>query len=254
MTRFGGPKQACPRTSHSRPSPRSPPAFAGAGLQQMRQARADGVPPAVALADPAYGNNSSFRAEITELGLPYAVGIMPTTTVWRPAGRRRPDRAVAGAPPGCAATRRISRSRSRRWPWSFPPMHGSKSPRPSPGQAWREGSNAVLTSRFARLRVRVAHGDAKRSEPAAEEWLLIEWPDGEAEPDHYWLSTLPADISFECLVDLTKLPPAFAGAGLAHRARLSRTEAGGWARSLRGPRMARLPPSRQSLASLPTDS
>jgi hypothetical protein len=172
----------------------------------------------------------------------------------RPAGRRRPDRAVAGAPPGCAAMRRISRSRSRRWPWSFPPMPGSKSPRPSPGQAWREGSNAVLTSRFARLRVRVAHGDAKRSEPAAEEWLLIEWPDGEAEPDHYWLSTLPADISFECLVDLTKLPPAFAGAGLAHRARLSRTEAGGWARSLRGPRMARLPPSRQSLASLPTDS
>jgi hypothetical protein len=51
----------------------------------------------------------------------------------------------------------------------------------------------------------VAHGDARRSEPADEEWLLIEWPEGETEPDHYWLSTLPADISFECLVDATKL-------------------------------------------------
>jgi hypothetical protein len=53
--------------------------------------------------------------------------------------------------------------------------------------------------------VRPAHDDARRSEPADEEWLLIEWPEGETEPDHYWLSTLPADISLECLVDLTKL-------------------------------------------------
>ena len=45
----------------------------------------------------------------------------------------------------------------------------------------------------------------KRSEPAADEWLLVEWPEGAAEPDHYWFSTLPADISFERLVDQTKL-------------------------------------------------
>jgi SRSO17 transposase len=35
--------------------------------------------------------------------------------------------------------------------------------------------------------------------------LLIEWPEGEDQPDHYWLATLPADISFERMVDLTKL-------------------------------------------------
>ena len=40
---------------------------------------------------------------------------------------------------------------------------------------------------------------------AASEWLLIEWPDGAAEPDHPWLSTPPADITFERLADLTKL-------------------------------------------------
>ena len=70
---------------------------------------------------------------------------------------------------------------------------------------WRDGSNTPLTSRFARWRVRPAHDDARRSEPAPEEWLLIEWPEGEAEPDHYWLSTLPADISLERMVDLAKL-------------------------------------------------
>jgi SRSO17 transposase len=51
--------------------------------QQMRQALAAGVPPAVVLGDPAYGGDSNFPARITELGLPYAVGIQPTTTVWR---------------------------------------------------------------------------------------------------------------------------------------------------------------------------
>ena len=36
---------------------------------------------------------------------------------------------------------------------------------------WRDGSTTPLTSRFARWRVRPAHDDARRSEPAAEEWL-----------------------------------------------------------------------------------
>ena len=71
--------------------------------------------------------------------------------------------------------------------------------------AWRDGSNTPLTSRFARWRVRPAHDDARRSEPAAEEWLLIEWPHGAAEPDHYWLATLPADLSLESMVDQAKL-------------------------------------------------
>ncbi len=43
-------------------------------LHQIRQALADGVPPATVLADPAYGNDSKLRAGITELGLTYAVG------------------------------------------------------------------------------------------------------------------------------------------------------------------------------------
>jgi hypothetical protein len=30
----------------------------------------------------------------------------------------------------------------------------------------------------------------------SQEWLLIEWPEGEAEPTKYRLSRLPANISF----------------------------------------------------------
>ena len=57
---------------------------------------------------------------------------------------------------------------------------------------WRQGTTAEpLCSRFAALRVRPAHHDWKRSQPWPEAWLIIEWPDGEAEPSKYWLSNLP---------------------------------------------------------------
>ena len=78
-------------------------------------------------------------------------------------------------------------------------------------RAWRRielarGFAEPLASRFARLRVgRAAHRDDQRADPRPQEWLLIEWPKGEAEPTKYWLSTLPNDIAFDRLVDLAKL-------------------------------------------------
>ena len=69
---------------------------------------------------------------------------------------------------------------------------------------WREGSADWLSSRFARVRIRVGHN---KLDPASvvEEWLLIEWPEDEAGPTKYWLSTLPENISLPQLVDLAKL-------------------------------------------------
>jgi SRSO17 transposase len=67
---------------------------------------------------------------------------------------------------------------------------------------WREGTKQKLRSRFAAVRVRPAHRDHLRSEPYPEEWLLIEWPAGEAEPTKYWLSTLPVQTRLTALVRL----------------------------------------------------
>jgi hypothetical protein len=44
---------------------------------------------------------------------------------------------------------------------------------------WREGTAEHLSSRFARLRVRVAHRDYALTKSWPEEWLLIEWPESE---------------------------------------------------------------------------
>ena len=54
------------------------------------------------------------------------------------------------------------------------------------------------------MRVHVASSH-ERPEKPAKEWLLIEWPEGEAEPTKYWLSTLPSNITFRDLVDAAKL-------------------------------------------------
>jgi hypothetical protein len=70
---------------------------------------------------------------------------------------------------------------------------------------WRPGTKGRLRSRFAAVRVRPAHRDEKRTEPRPEEWLLIEWPKGEAEPTKYWLSTLPVEKKIPDLVRLAKL-------------------------------------------------
>jgi SRSO17 transposase len=67
--------------------------------------------------------------------------------------------------------------------------------------AWREGTNTLLSSRFARVRVRAAQAGRSRN----EEWLLIEWPRDEAEPTHYFLANLPETIALEDLVATVKM-------------------------------------------------
>ena len=104
---------------------------------------------------------------------------------------------------------------------------------------WREGAAERLSSRFARARVCVAHGDYQLTESRAEEWLLIEWPEGEDEPTKYWLSTLPETI--------LRQARRYNEAALAHRARLSGSQTRGWARAFRRARLAWLPPPRHAV-------
>jgi hypothetical protein len=100
---------------------------------------------------------------------------------------------------------------------------------------WREGTAERLSSRFALVRVRVAHRDYQLTDNRPEEWLLIEWPEGEKEPTKYWLSTLPESSG------------RLRQVALAHRARLPGAQAGGRPRPLRRTRTARLPPPRHAV-------
>jgi len=63
----------------------------------------------------------------------------------------------------------------------------------------------VISSRFACVRVAAAHPVITDHQPPREEWLVIEWPEGEEAPCDYWLSNLPADETSERLARLARL-------------------------------------------------
>jgi SRSO17 transposase len=157
-------------------------------LELLDAAVARGVPAGIDLADAAYGDDTDFRDGLTTRGRVYAVAVREHTTVWwgkyQPA---EPEPKSVGRP-----RTRLLRDAEHQ------PISVSDLARELPTSswetvAWREGTKGMLSSRFARTRVRAANGDKSRE----EEWLVIEWPEGGVKPVHFYLSTLPDAISFE---------------------------------------------------------
>jgi SRSO17 transposase len=159
-------------------------------LDLVRWAHDIGLPGNMALMDAAYGNDSRLRAGVTELGMTYVAGIQAQTLVWKPGARPgRPPKKGRRDAPNTVSVKELALSlKAKAWRTL----------------EWREGTNELLSSRFARVRVHVASSQM-RSGKSAKEWLLIEWPEGEDEPAKYALSTLPANITFCDLVDSAKL-------------------------------------------------
>jgi SRSO17 transposase len=159
-------------------------------LEHIRWACEEGLPGEMVLVDAGYGHDSKLRTGITELGKVYAVGIQPQILVCPPGKRSggAPKKGHRRAPDAVSAKEVALGLPAKAWRTI----------------EWREGTNEPLSSRFARVRVRVA-SIRERSEVPAKEWLLIEWPEGEKEPTKYWLSTLPKNITYRALVDATKL-------------------------------------------------
>jgi len=169
-------------------------------MEQIRAAVAANVARGIVLADAAYGINTEFRDGLTGLGLPYAVGVQSSMTVWEPGKQPLPakPRGKTGRPP------RLLRRTADHQPISVKQLALSLPSSAFKEITWRESSQQKLRSRFAAIEVRPAHRDYWKAEPHAEEWLLMEWPRGEAEPTKYWISTLPPGTKLRALVKMAK--------------------------------------------------
>ena len=170
-------------------------------LGQIRSLVNEDVSRGVVLADAAYGDDSGFREGLVSLGLCYAVGIKSSTTLWPPGIMPLPPRpkGKTGRPP------RLLRRDEQHQPLSAKDLALCMSTTDLRKVSWREGTRGMMRSRFAAVRVRVAHRDYWRKEPHPEQWLLIEWPAGGKEPTKYWLSNLNASIALRKLVAIAKL-------------------------------------------------
>jgi SRSO17 transposase len=163
---------------------------------QIETALATGIPHGTVLMDTGY-ENAIVRDRLTAHGLQYAVGIHPQTKLWW--GEHQPG-PMPPKPKRGPQRKRAVRDATHQ------PISALHIAQALPAESyrtlkWREGTNASLCSRFARARVRAVHGEV----PRAEEWLLIEWPSGQAQPTKYFLCTLPEEVSFEHLVDTVKM-------------------------------------------------
>jgi SRSO17 transposase len=170
-------------------------------LDQIRVAAEGGLPRGVVLMDAGYGTDTRLRTSVAALGLQYIAGVLSNTSVWAHGREPLPPKPWSGRgrPP------KLTRRDGEHQPTSVKALALALAQEIWTEISWREGTVDRLTSRFARVRVRAAHRDYWLGEPRLPEWLLIEWPEGEQEPTKYWLSTLPEDIGFERLVELTKL-------------------------------------------------
>jgi SRSO17 transposase len=146
-------------------------------LDQIAWACAAGLPRGVVLMDSAYGTDAFLRRGVRDLGLDYAAAVHARTLVEGLEGRAGKMTAEALA----------AGLQKRAWKTI----------------AWREGSAEPLRSRFARVRVHARGEGCTPDEP--EQWLLIEWPKGEKAPTKFWLCTLPHNVAFDRLVDITMM-------------------------------------------------
>jgi SRSO17 transposase len=169
-------------------------------LGQLRQALAACVPVGILLGDAAYGDETAFRVGVADLGLRYVLGVRSGTSVWAPGTGPLPPLPWSGR--GRRPTR--LRRDAENQPGTLKALALSLPAQAWRRVTWREGTQGELSSRFAAVRVRPAHRDTQRTEPWPEEWLLIEWPVGDAEPTKYWVSNLSRRSSLKRLVRVAK--------------------------------------------------
>ena len=167
-------------------------------LDLLDAARVAGVRPHVVLGDAAFGDVTAFRAALTARGLPYHLRVQGGLVVWPPGTSftvpaRRAD---TGRP------RSIPRPPARTTTVTLAHLAATMSHR---RVTWREGSRGPQASRFAAVRVRMAHRHSEGAGPGPEVWLLSEWPRGEAAPSKFYLSSLPPKTPLRTLVRLAKL-------------------------------------------------
>jgi SRSO17 transposase len=175
------------------------------GWGVLDQITAAGRARPVAVADAGYGDNTTFRQELTGRGWQYVAAVKGTTSAHpHDAAPKTMNYGGRGRPP-------VPRYRT-------PPANLRQLAIACAAQiqpvTWRRGTKATtgnpeaaMTSHFLAIRVRPANRDIPRAADGSlpECWLLAEWPPEAEEPTDYWLSTLPEGTPIKELARLAKI-------------------------------------------------
>jgi SRSO17 transposase len=158
------------------------------------------LPTAPILADCAYGDNTAFRSRLNEVELEYVVAVSSQLAVFGP----ETSFAVPQRNGSTGRPRTVAR------PDRKPESVRSLAER-LPTRAWRKlpcrttPAGEDVSGRFAFVRVVATNPVRNRHQQPRQEWLIIEWPEGEEAPSDYWLSNLGEKESRERLARLARL-------------------------------------------------
>jgi len=150
-------------------------------LEMIARASTAGIPGEILLADSAYGDDAGFRDAVRILGFDYAVGVKAHTSVVRLGANGEP----VGDPTSVAE---LATQMSK----SFRCL------------SWREGTNKTMSSRFCFVRVKTTHADGFSLAEREPIWLVAEWPEGDAKPCKFILTTLRRRMSKKEIVRVLK--------------------------------------------------
>jgi SRSO17 transposase len=152
------------------------------------------------LADSAYGDDAGFRTSLAQSGLEYVVAVRAKTSVYGP----ETSFAVPEHNGDVGRPRTVARPDRR-------PESALTLARRLPAKAWTTlpcrttPAGEDVSSRFAFVRVVATNPVRNRHQQPRQEWLIVEWPEGEEVPSDYWLSNLAEDETRERLARLARL-------------------------------------------------
>jgi len=148
------------------------------GLELIGEAQADGVTPAPVLGDCVYGDSPTFRQGLREKGREFFLQVTPTHKAWTHPLATQRKRRRHYVKPETAPTRTLAERAA-----DFP------------AEQWRPCSWVTAGGKTRRTRLawcevylqhplRQGHGELERA------WLVVDWPQGDEQPYHYYLAHL----------------------------------------------------------------
>ena len=152
------------------------------------------------LGDEAYGKNTELRTRLDRASIEYVLSINADACVYEPdtvftvPGRKRGSR---GPAPSALV--------SDREPRQITELAASLALEDYQTLVYTTRDGEEVRSRFATVRVIAAHPVERDRCAPREEWLIVEWPEGDEQPSDYWISNLPADTAPERLARLARL-------------------------------------------------
>lgn len=145
-------------------------------LDLIKQVLADGVSPAPVLGDEVYGAASELRWELRGLGLEYFLNVGGDLLAWtKPVKTRLAKKywGVAEGEPAATSLAALSQAITKK---QWHPV------------AWRVAAGTKRKTRMAWLPVYVLSDLDRDTGEWTQTWLVVDWPEGDAEPYHLYLA------------------------------------------------------------------